>query len=280
MRTKSLCVVAAALAVGCLTLAPSTFAATTQRVSNEYAIVEVPTTTYGWQGASIDICPDSKWYLSVQGITNVAWTVDPINWNRFVSPGGEPARIPFNVTANNLLVPDAPVSALMARIGSEILYVGGGGAIPPVYENPPGPALSGALEFGYNDNNTQGNINSIVVFMYCYSGDCACTAAAAPTEDLGQFESRLHLDATSPNPVNAPTTFMFSVPRAGEYNAGIYDAQGRRIRDLFEGRFAQGSQPVGWDLEDNHGQRVAAGMYFCLLTGEKEEVSRKLVVVE
>ena len=138
----------------------SASAATVHQVCSDLIVIEVPTTTYGWQSTGINITANSKWYFTVQGIANVAWTVDTINWDRWATPGGEPARLPINLTNSNILVATAPVGSLVARIGGTTLYLGGGGAIPPPYDTtPPSP---GQLELGYNDTNSQGNINSFL----------------------------------------------------------------------------------------------------------------------
>jgi len=257
-------------------------AATVHQVCSDLIVVEVPTTTYGWQSTGINITANSKWYFTVQGIANVAWTVGTTNWDRWATPGGEPARLPINLTGPNILVPTAPVGSLVARIGGPTgttLYLGGGGAIPPPYAQT--PAISGPLELAYNDSNSEGNINSFLVVMHCYGGDCACTpppSAVPPAED--QSNNSLLIDSNSPNPVQSSTSIGFTVPSAGTYRIGIFDVGGRLVRELLAGRLETGSQSVLWDARDDNGQKVGSGVYFCRMIGDAVEADRKLVVVK
>jgi hypothetical protein len=266
---------AAALAAFALlpVLAGGASAATVHQVSQDLIVIEVPATTYGWQATGINITANSKWYLTVQGIANVAWTVDTVNWDRWATPGGEPARLPINLTHPQILVSTARIGG----VNGTKLYVGGGGAIPPPYDQT--PAISGLLELGYNDSNSDGNINSFLVIMHCYAGDCACQSPLAAPDPAVPVDQTLVIDGNSPNPVLSSTSIRFAVPASGDYTIGIFDPGGRMIRDLSGGQLAAGNHTVAWDGRDQTGRMVEAGVYFCRLDGGTTQVARKMVVV-
>jgi len=46
----------------------------------------------------------------------------------------------------------------------------------------------------------------------------------------------------------------------------IFDINGRLVRDLNEGNMEPGQYAVIWDLKADNGERVAAGIYFCVLS--------------
>jgi len=256
-------------------------AATVYQVSQDLIVIEVPSTIYGWQSTGINISANSKWYLTVQGVSNVAWTVDLTSWDRWCTPGGEPARLPINLTHPQILVSSAPVGSLVARVGGvngTKLYVGGGGAIPPPYDQT--PTISGALEFGFNDSNSAGNINSYLVIMHCYAGDCACQSPGAAPDDSTPVNQALILESNSPNPVVSSTSISFAVPQSGDYQIGVFDLGGRRIRNLLDDRLDGGPHTIAWDGRDDGGERVSSGVYFCRLTGGGSEIARRMVVVK
>ena len=73
---------------------------------------------------------------------------------------------------------------------------------------------------------------------------------------------RLLVEPPYPNPFNPTTSVKLYVPRSSDLQVGIYDIQGRRIRDLHSGPVSQGWHTLVWDGQDNTGSRQASGVYF------------------
>lgn len=89
----------------------------------------------------------------------------------------------------------------------------------------------------------------------------------------------LELARCEPNPVRAGARFRFTVPAAAAtLDLGIFDLGGRRLRTLASGALAAGEHDVAWDGRDEHGQSLAAGLYFYRLSWQGRTLSRKLVV--
>ncbi|MFN8588521.1 MAG: FlgD immunoglobulin-like domain containing protein [Candidatus Eisenbacteria bacterium] len=97
------------------------------------------------------------------------------------------------------------------------------------------------------------------------------TDAAAPP-------SALAFAPPSPNPAHGVTRFAFALPRAGRARLELLDAQGRRVRTLFDGDAAAGTHEAAWDLRDERGATVAAGLYFARLAHGGVAETRRLVV--
>jgi flagellar hook assembly protein FlgD len=74
-------------------------------------------------------------------------------------------------------------------------------------------------------------------------------------------------------------TLRFSLPHASEGLLTIHDSAGRLVRRLATGPFAAGPHEIGWDGRDDHGNPVAAGVYFSHLAAGDVQDSRKLVVM-
>ncbi|HEM47160.1 MAG TPA: T9SS type A sorting domain-containing protein, partial [Alphaproteobacteria bacterium] len=82
-----------------------------------------------------------------------------------------------------------------------------------------------------------------------------------------------------PNPFNPLTTVRFGLRETGMARLGVYDAAGRLVRTLFEGRCPAGVWTVQWDGRDDAGRAVASGMYFCRLQAGAFRDTRKMILL-
>ena len=55
------------------------------------------------------------------------------------------------------------------------------------------------------------------------------------------------------------------LPREGRVSLVLFDASGRRLRELAGGEMPAGEHSLRWDGLDANGQRVASGLYFMRL---------------
>ena len=80
--------------------------------------------------------------------------------------------------------------------------------------------------------------------------------------------------AVRPNPFGRRATISFNLPRAVSAELGIYSVDGRLVRTLptFSGTV--------WNGDDNTGNRVGRGVYYCRLQGPALSASMKLVKAE
>ncbi|MCX5800000.1 MAG: hypothetical protein NTX17_01225 [Candidatus Eisenbacteria bacterium] len=60
----------------------------------------------------------------------------------------------------------------------------------------------------------------------------------------------------------------------------IFDIHGRLVRGLSEGRMEPGQYAVIWDLKTDNGERVAPGIYFCVLGSRELSSARKIAVLK
>jgi hypothetical protein len=78
-----------------------------------------------------------------------------------------------------------------------------------------------------------------------------------------------------PNPFNPTTTIRFEVAQAMDLSLQVFDVNGRLIRTLAHGRYAQGSYDVGFDGSD-----LSSGLYFARLTGASRSDLMKLILMK
>ncbi|MEO6463748.1 MAG: FlgD immunoglobulin-like domain containing protein, partial [Candidatus Eisenbacteria bacterium] len=90
---------------------------------------------------------------------------------------------------------------------------------------------------------------------------------------------RIALAGASPNPfggsASATTTLRFSLPVAGDVRLEVYDALGRRVATLLEGRQPVGEGSAVWDGRDLAGRPVGAGLYFYRLSALGQRATQK-----
>ncbi len=83
-----------------------------------------------------------------------------------------------------------------------------------------------------------------------------------------------------PNPFQVRSRFSFTLPAGNRVWLEIFDVGGRRVRTLAKGEgLGAGLHERSWDGRDDHGQQLAAGIYFARLRGGGRSVSRKLALL-
>jgi hypothetical protein len=86
--------------------------------------------------------------------------------------------------------------------------------------------------------------------------------------------------AAWPNPFNPSTKVKFTVPVAGTISLDIYDLQGRLVKTLARGHFADGEHDIRWDGTTNAGGRAASGSYIVRLAAGSHQAVTKLSLIK
>ncbi len=97
--------------------------------------------------------------------------------------------------------------------------------------------------------------------------------------DPGTSAPAISFAPPSPSPARGPVTLRFALPRAAAVRLTIYDVSGRQVRELVSGTQAAGPHVVAWDLRDQSGQPVPAGVRFARLDVEGRALTGKVVTV-
>ncbi|MEI6886167.1 MAG: agmatine deiminase family protein [Bacteroidota bacterium] len=82
-----------------------------------------------------------------------------------------------------------------------------------------------------------------------------------------------------PNPFTNKTTIHFSLGEEGIISLGIFDLNGKLIRELGSGTYSAGKHSENWDGTDNTGNKVPAGIYLYRLTTEKETLVKRMILI-
>ena len=87
------------------------------------------------------------------------------------------------------------------------------------------------------------------------------------------------LSQNFPNPFNPTTTIKFGLRAKGHVSIKIYDVAGRLVRTLVNDVREAGHYNVTWNGENNHGNKVASGVYFFKMNTADYEKTNKMVLM-
>jgi DNA-binding beta-propeller fold protein YncE len=82
-----------------------------------------------------------------------------------------------------------------------------------------------------------------------------------------------------PNPFNPATTIIFSLSTSGRAELSIYDAAGRRVRELVREELPAGGHEIVWNGRDDRGLPAVSGIYFARLRHGGNSAALKLVLI-
>jgi hypothetical protein len=222
--------------------------------------------------------------LFAQHVT-AAGVVDP-RW-----PAGGRA---LSITARNQthadIVPDGAGGAIVAWEDSANVYaqhVLAAGALDPQYPdtglavtnlpNQEGDvALVATSGFGaiatWTDTRNLGSTSPDIFAMQVQA--VPPTAGAPPPVTLGIAFAR-----PSPDPARGSLELRFILPSPMRARLTILDVSGRRVRELASGEQPAGEHALRWDLRDDRGGQVAAGLYLARFEAGGSVLTRKITAM-
>lgn len=83
-----------------------------------------------------------------------------------------------------------------------------------------------------------------------------------------------------PNPFNPTTSIRYEMSAAQRVELSVFNVSGRLVRVLESGIATAGVHETTWDGRDGHGIAAASGVYYLRLSGEREAVTRKIVLLK
>jgi glucose/arabinose dehydrogenase len=149
---------------------------------------------------------------------------------------------------------------LAARIAADLPLAGGLSA---------GPATL-ALALGFAFGTVPPSAAETVTVFTAIQG-------SAPTGVDADAAPPARTLAVGPVPFRAVLSVDANVHRAGRVEIDVFDARGRRLRQLFGGSRAAGPMNVRWDGRDERGHPMPAGIYFVRYRSPGIEETRRAV---
>ena len=139
------------------------------------------------------------------------------------------------------------------------------------------PSVGTAIAFGDINGDLRPDLvvgNSGEPSVKVFYADAGATAAEQPA-------TALRFTGAAPNPFNPRTEIGIEVPTTTAVTLSVFDASGRLVRTLVDGRVLDaGPHAVTWDGDDNAGQRVPSGVYLCRLFAGRETAGLRVVLAK
>jgi hypothetical protein len=103
-----------------------------------------------------------------------------------------------------------------------------------------------------------------------------------PKRDNGGLELPDEISVLSayPNPFNSQISIEFSVPRAGNVQALIFDILGRQVRNIPSSYLPAGVHRLIWDGKTNAGTTAVSGIYLVRLIQDDQSTVRKITLLK
>ncbi len=100
-------------------------------------------------------------------------------------------------------------------------------------------------------------------------------------EDLKRMRLPLSfsLSVPSPSPFALESSVFLGVPQGTRVQVVVYDAAGRRVKNLVDATLLPGYHRVSWDGTDSRGEQVNAGVYFYTMQTSSYRSSKKVLLL-
>ncbi len=115
----------------------------------------------------------------------------------------------------------------------------------------------------------------------CSNGYTPCSVCSPVSCSMAPVETQIQsapgefsLSQNYPNPFNNSTTFRFWSDRPQAVRLEVFDITGKSVMVPFSGAVSVGEQSVTINASD-----LPSGNYFAVFSGEKQRVTRKMVLV-
>jgi hypothetical protein len=114
-------------------------------------------------------------------------------------------------------------------------------------------------------------------YLPCINGQEPCGTAHVPGDVAAVEVSRLY--PVRPNPFNPRGVILFSLGEGASVEVSIFDASGRRVREILREQRDAGLHQVLWDMTDDQGHRVANGVYWVQMRTPNYASSKRLLLL-
>jgi hypothetical protein len=94
-----------------------------------------------------------------------------------------------------------------------------------------------------------------------------------------RIPTRVELAQNRPNPFGPATRISYGLPRSEFTRISVFDAAGRRVRNLVEATQQAGMHEITWDGRDDAGRPVGSGVYFYRLEAGSFRESRPMTIL-
>lgn len=219
-----------------------------------------------WQDTGIPVVSGDKITIVGEGIYRFGGLAnDPLVWAK---PDGLPNLHP---NPNGLLVPNASICALVAKIGSSNTAFGVGSF------NKFSASASGNLFLAINDGVSAYSDNNGYLIAIITKNVLATTSVSQTTS---AFPDGMDLGQNYPNPFNPSTTFAYTLIQRSKVKVEVFNELGQLVTTLVDGISEVGNYQVSWNGKFSSGTIVSNGTYFYRLSTDGAVQTKKMIMIK
>jgi hypothetical protein len=112
-----------------------------------------------------------------------------------------------------------------------------------------------------------------------WSGVSNILTRAGQTAGVDPSALTLSFSSAWPNPARQSAHWDYAMPQAAHLQVDVFDVTGRHVHTIASGERAAGRGELSWDLYDDRGRPVGAGLYFVKTHVGTMEWTKRLIVV-
>ena len=105
-------------------------------------------------------------------------------------------------------------------------------------------------------------------------------SSVVPVEEDTVIPESIDVKGNYPNPFNANTTIVFTLPQELYITVTMYNIMGQKVRTLASGSRIAGIHNISWDGCDNSGQHVSSGIYFYKIESQNHVKSGRMLLLK
>jgi hypothetical protein len=151
-----------------------------------------------------------------------------------------------------------------------------------VVANLPAPGLPGSVQSARIDLLQSGQIYFFAIKSADANGNWSCMSnviARWPVAVAGVGDvPALVFSAPWPNPASEHSSFRLELPVPMRVQVEVFDIGGRQVRTLLDEARGAGVENLAFDLRDEHGSRLAQGIYLVRARLGETAIMRRLVI--
>jgi hypothetical protein len=106
------------------------------------------------------------------------------------------------------------------------------------------------------------------------------TTTISAASGNGNVPDKIKLGQNYPNPFNLSTTITYALPEAAAVHVLVYNLAGCLMRSLVDEAIQEGTYQVVWNGENNHGIKVASGVYLYRLKAGDFADSKRMMLIK
>ena len=149
-----------------------------------------------------------------------------------------------------------------------------------------GSFIANATATAYTDVNVVGGTHAYYVTAVYTNPDGesvpsnTVNVTVTATDDQNNVVTANRLMGNYPNPFNPETTISFNVVKDAPVSIDIYNIQGQKVKTLVNNVMTAGTHTVVWRGDNNEGNKVTSGVYFCKMNAGSYTEIKKMVMMK